>query len=188
MGPPTLAFAVVACRLLLSGCMVFAACSPPAAHSRRLAVRGPVCRVPDLCGAGCGGGRQLSCLPAPRGSSGKRCTEVADAADEAKVFVALRIDRGGPVTRDLEQSRLTGLRVAIEQPVTRANQSEASVWVLGNVQRPGGVDRDALLGVQVGKGRLALGERLDTAHAAVLVDPLNSDDEACQVNLDGEAT
>jgi len=27
--PLTLAFAVVACRLLLSGCRAFAACSPP---------------------------------------------------------------------------------------------------------------------------------------------------------------
>jgi hypothetical protein len=29
-GLPTSAFAVVACQLLLSGCRVFAACSPPA--------------------------------------------------------------------------------------------------------------------------------------------------------------
>jgi hypothetical protein len=28
--PLTLAFAVVACRLVLTGCTVFAACSPPA--------------------------------------------------------------------------------------------------------------------------------------------------------------
>jgi hypothetical protein len=32
--PPTLAFAVVACRLLLPGCRAFAACSPPAGPGR----------------------------------------------------------------------------------------------------------------------------------------------------------
>ena len=38
-----------------------------------------------------GAGSSVVYLP-PRGSSGKLCTEVADVAGEAKVFVALRID------------------------------------------------------------------------------------------------
>jgi hypothetical protein len=60
----TLAFGVVACRLLLSGCRAFAACSPPAAHSRRLAVEaglsspGPLRRL-VLAGAG----SPVGCLP-----------------------------------------------------------------------------------------------------------------------------
>src|SRR5215217_2652128 len=176
----------VGCRCLVAWC------SPPVRRLQRIAADW-LCggrSVESRTSAGlvvAGAGSSVVYLP-PRGSSGKLCTEVADVADETKVFVALRINRSDPVTRDLEQSRLTGLRVAIEQPVTRANQSEASVWVLGNVQRPGGVERDALPGVQVGKGRLALGEYLDAAHAFVLVDPLDSEDEACQVNLDGEVT
>jgi hypothetical protein len=67
MVAPTLAFAVVAYWLLLSGCRVFAACSPPTAQSRQLAVHRPVYRVPDLSGAGFdGAGRPVGCLPPVR--------------------------------------------------------------------------------------------------------------------------
>jgi hypothetical protein len=66
--PLTLPSRVVACPLLLVGCRVFAACSPPAAIVVDW-VGGPVCRVWDVSGALLLGGGQVAqaptCPPAP---------------------------------------------------------------------------------------------------------------------------
>src|SRR5215211_1516785 len=133
-----------------------------------------------------GGGEGRSAHLPPDASSGQFCTEVDLLADETKGCGALRLDED-PAAREQDDSRLTGLGIDREPPVARAHRGKAPVWIVGDVSRPGGANRDALPSGRVRKGRPGLGEPLESANGSVFIYPLDDEHEARNVDLDREA-